>query len=55
MIEDGLLETLELIARLVEAVRAQRIPVATGRFAGDMKVSLINDGPATFILDTAAA
>ena len=27
-------------------------PVATGRFAADMQVSLINDGPVTFLLTT---
>jgi D-tyrosyl-tRNA(Tyr) deacylase len=43
-----------LFARLVEATRAQGVPVETGRFAADMKVSLVNDGPATFILDSAA-
>lgn len=29
------------------------IPVETGRFGADMKVSLINDGPVTIWLDTA--
>ena len=43
-----------MFAKLVEATRAQGVPVETGRFAADMKVSLINDGPATFILDSAA-
>lgn len=28
------------------------IPIATGEFGADMKVSLINDGPVTIILDT---
>ena len=27
-------------------------PVARGRFAADMKVALVNDGPVTLILDT---
>lgn len=27
-------------------------PIATGVFGGDMKVSLINDGPVTIIIDT---
>ena len=43
-----------LFAKLVEATRGQGVPVETGRFAADMKVSLINDGPATFILDSQA-
>jgi D-tyrosyl-tRNA(Tyr) deacylase len=29
---------------------AQAVPVATGRFGADMKVSLVNDGPVTFWL-----
>ena len=29
-----------------------RVPVATGRFGADMKVSLINDGPVTFMLQS---
>ena len=37
---------------LVKAVAALNIPVATGQFAADMKVSLINDGPVTFTLDS---
>jgi D-tyrosyl-tRNA(Tyr) deacylase len=43
-----------IFARLIEATRAHGVPVETGRFAADMKISLINDGPATFILDSAA-
>jgi D-aminoacyl-tRNA deacylase len=27
------------------------VPVATGRFAADMQVELVNDGPVTFVLD----
>ena len=39
---------------LVDAARARhRGTVATGRFGADMQVSLVNDGPVTFILDTA--
>ena len=29
---------------------AQEVPVKTGRFGADMKVSLVNDGPVTFWL-----
>lgn len=39
-----------LFARLYERVRAMHDPVAGGRFAADMEVSLINDGPVTFLL-----
>ena len=35
------------IARLKETV-----PVETGRFGADMKVSLVNDGPFTILLDS---
>lgn len=41
-----------VFAQLVEAVRATGVPVQTGVFGGDMRVSLVNDGPATFILAT---
>ena len=34
----------------VERCRAQDIETATGRFAADMQVSLVNDGPVTFWL-----
>ena len=39
---------------LVDVVKKLNVPVATGRFGADMRVSLTNEGPATFILDTAA-
>ena len=40
-----------LFNRLVEACRARhRGPVETGRFGAHMKVSLVNDGPVTFLL-----
>jgi D-tyrosyl-tRNA(Tyr) deacylase len=28
------------------------IPIATGRFGADMQISLVNDGPVTFLLDS---
>ena len=42
---------------LIEAVAASAAallgrPVGQGRFGADMQVSLINDGPATFVLDS---
>jgi D-tyrosyl-tRNA(Tyr) deacylase len=43
-----------LFDQLIEAVRATGVQVATGEFGGDMRVSLINDGPATFIVDSRA-
>jgi len=33
-------------------LRDMEIPVQTGIFQADMKVSLVNDGPVTFILET---
>ena len=44
-----------MFERFVELTRAQAVAVETGRFAADMKVSLVNDGPATFILDSRSA
>ena len=34
-------------------MQAEGVPVATGRFGADMKVSLVNDGPVTIWMDTA--
>ena len=44
----------ELFDYLVNAVRKLRVPVATGTFGADMRVALTNEGPATFIVDSAA-
>jgi D-aminoacyl-tRNA deacylase len=40
----------KLYERLAARIRGEGIDVATGRFAADMKVELVNDGPVTFIL-----
>jgi len=42
----------KLFDDLVKAVQELKIPTAAGQFAADMKVSLINDGPVTFIVDS---
>lgn len=42
-----------MFARFIAAVLAQGVPVETGQFGADMKVTLTNDGPATFIIDSA--
>ena len=42
----------KLFDELVKAVADLKIPTATGQFAADMKVSLTNDGPVTFILES---
>ena len=39
-----------LVDRVVEALRALQVTVATGRFGADMAVALVNDGPVTFWL-----
>lgn len=41
-----------LYQEFVEALREQDIPVETGVFQADMQVSLLNDGPMTFLLET---
>ncbi len=41
-----------LYEAFVNAIRAQGIPVATGRFGAMMRVELVNEGPVTLILDT---
>lgn len=36
----------------VEELRRRNIPVETGVFQADMQVSLVNDGPVTFVLES---
>lgn len=40
-----------VIDRLVDALRARGVEVATGRFGAMMQVSLTNDGPFTLVVD----
>ncbi|PRY94536.1 D-tyrosyl-tRNA(Tyr) deacylase [Hasllibacter halocynthiae] len=47
-------EASKAMDRLAAAIRNLGLPVATGRFGADMKVSLVNDGPVTIWLDDAA-
>jgi D-tyrosyl-tRNA(Tyr) deacylase len=42
----------KLFDDLVGAVKSLGIPVGTGEFGADMKVSLSNEGPATFIVNS---
>ncbi len=42
----------ELYEYFVEQLRVQHQEVATGIFAADMQVSLVNDGPVTFMLQS---
>ena len=41
----------KLYTQCVECLRAEGLTVATGIFAADMQVALVNDGPVTFLLD----
>jgi D-tyrosyl-tRNA(Tyr) deacylase len=41
-----------LYEQFVIALKALGVPVATGRFAAQMQVELVNDGPVTFVIDT---
>jgi D-tyrosyl-tRNA(Tyr) deacylase len=45
-------EARRLFTYLLEHARAAHTPVAAGEFGADMKVSLVNDGPVTFWLET---
>lgn len=41
-----------LFEHLVESAHLAHAPVASGRFGADMQVSLVNDGPVTFLLES---
>jgi D-tyrosyl-tRNA(Tyr) deacylase len=41
-----------LFAQLVDALHRRHSPVAAGVFGADMQVSLVNDGPVTFLLES---
>lgn len=45
-------QALPLFEALGQAVRTLGVPVVTGRFGAAMRVSLVNDGPVTILLDT---
>ena len=45
-------EGRKLFEQFVAEVRALGISVATGEFGADMQVSLVNDGPVTFIVNS---
>jgi D-aminoacyl-tRNA deacylase len=40
-----------LVERVVAALRAEGLSVATGRFRSEMAVELVNDGPVTILLE----
>lgn len=41
-----------LYEAVVDDLRAAGVPVATGEFQADMQVTLVNDGPVTFVLES---
>ena len=43
-----------LVERFADGLRALGLPVEAGRFGAEMLVELVNDGPVTIWLDTAA-
>jgi D-tyrosyl-tRNA(Tyr) deacylase len=43
---------IPLYETFINAVKAQGVPVATGRFGAMMQVELVNDGPVTLIVDS---
>jgi D-tyrosyl-tRNA(Tyr) deacylase len=40
-----------LVDRVVHQLREQGATVATGRFRTDMRVSMVNDGPVTLVVE----
>ncbi|MEZ5420903.1 MAG: D-aminoacyl-tRNA deacylase [Vicinamibacterales bacterium] len=45
-------EARRLYGDVVGELRGAGVPVATGQFQADMRVTLENDGPVTFVLDS---
>ncbi len=43
-----------MFARFVELLRAEGVPVETGRFRAHMHVHLVNDGPVTIVIESPA-
>ncbi|MBM4263698.1 MAG: D-tyrosyl-tRNA(Tyr) deacylase [Deltaproteobacteria bacterium] len=43
---------IPLYEQFIARLRAAGLAVATGRFGADMKLSLVNDGPVTLVLDS---
>jgi D-tyrosyl-tRNA(Tyr) deacylase len=46
-------EAEPLFAELLSDLQSRHYPVAAGRFGAEMQVSLVNDGPVTFLLEMA--
>jgi D-tyrosyl-tRNA(Tyr) deacylase len=45
-------KAIPLYEAFIAALRAEGVPVATGRFGAMMQVELVNDGPVTLVLDS---
>lgn len=45
-------EAAPMVETVVQGLRARGIETETGRFGTDMRVSLVNEGPVTLILDS---
>ncbi|HHH11928.1 MAG TPA: D-tyrosyl-tRNA(Tyr) deacylase [Sorangium sp.] len=45
-------EARAVYRRFVAALRAEQLPIETGRFGADMRVYVDNDGPVTILLDS---
>lgn len=45
-------QALDLYQELVRQIESEKVSVRTGRFQSMMKVSLVNDGPVTIIVDS---
>ena len=45
-------EAQRLFGHFVDQLRGREVSVETGRFGATMQVHLVNEGPATFVLDT---
>jgi D-tyrosyl-tRNA(Tyr) deacylase len=43
----------ELYEKFLDMIREENVPVQAGVFGADMKVSLLNDGPVTIIMNSA--
>ena len=41
-----------MYAQVIAEIKKEGISVASGEFAADMQVSLVNDGPVTFLIDS---
>lgn len=44
----------QLVEQCAQLLRAENVPVETGRFGAHMEITLLNDGPVTIILDSRA-